>query len=211
MEKTILCFGDSNTWGAATGMSRRYSATERWPMLLDNLLGPKYRVIEEGLPGRTTVHDDPFDGPVKNGIKYLEPCLISHQPDLVILLLGTNDLKSRFNLSDYDISMGANTCAKLCQEFVLHEEDRNPAVLLMSPPRVYEVSAHSMSFAGAEEKSIGLAEQFSNRSLELGCHFFDAGSVVESNREEGIHWDVTEHHKLADALKPLVQDILSTL
>lgn len=210
MERSILCFGDSNTWGAATGMARRYSVAERWPMLLGNLLGSQYRVIEEGLPGRTTVHDDPFDGPAKNGIKYLEPCLISHQPDLVILLLGTNDLKSRFNLSAYDISMGANTCARLCQDFVLHEQVRSPEVLLMSPPRVYEVSEHSMSFAGAAEKSIGLAEQYSNRAQELGCHFFDTGSVVESNREEGIHWDTTEHLKLANSLAPMVRKILLT-
>lgn len=210
MEKTVLCFGDSNTWGAPPGMGWRYSTNERWPMLLDKLLGQQFRIIEEGLPGRTTVHDDPFDGPVKNGIKYLEPCLISHQPDLVILLLGTNDLKSRFNLSAYDISMGANTCARSCQDFVLHEQVRRPEVLLMSPPRVYEVSEHSMSFAGAAEKSIGLAEQYSKRAQELDCHFFDTGSVVESNKEEGIHWDATEHHKLADALALVVQKILST-
>lgn len=211
MERTILCFGDSNTWGAPPGMGWRYSTYERWPMLLDKLLGVQFRIIEEGLPGRTTVHDDPFDGPVKNGIKYLEPCLISHQPDLVILLLGTNDLKSRFNLSAYDISMGANACARLCQGFLLHEQDRGPEILLMSPPRVYEVSEHSMSFAGGAEKSTELSDQYRKRAQELGCHFFDTGSIVESNKEEGIHWDTTEHQKLAEALAPLVRTILPTI
>ncbi|MEX1216099.1 SGNH/GDSL hydrolase family protein [Saccharospirillum sp.] len=208
MENTVLCFGDSNTWGASPGMSRRYSAKERWPMIVAELLGPQFRVIEEGLPGRTTVHDDPFDGPVKNGIKYLEPCLISHQPDLVILLLGTNDLKSRFNLSAFDISMGANACARLCQGFVLHEQNRCPEVLLVSPPRIYEVSEHSLSFSGGTGKSAWLSEEYSARAEELGCHFFDAGTVVESSTEEGIHWDVTQHTNLANSLAPVVQRIL---
>ena len=50
-------------------------------------------VIEEGLNGRTTVWDDPIEG-YKSGKEYLIPCIETHKPiDIVVLWLGTNDLK----------------------------------------------------------------------------------------------------------------------
>lgn len=60
--KSILCFGDSNTWGWNPGNASRYSLDQRWPGLLMKELGPDYYVIEEGLSGRTTVCDDPVEG-----------------------------------------------------------------------------------------------------------------------------------------------------
>jgi lysophospholipase L1-like esterase len=75
--------------------------------VLDNGLGEGYKVIEEGLNGRTTIRDDPFNNSYKNGLKYLIPCLESHKPiDMCILLLGTNDLKKRFGLSATEIAHG---------------------------------------------------------------------------------------------------------
>ena len=97
--KTILCYGDSNTWGYNPSMGGRYARDERWPGVLRKELGEGYLVIEEGLNGRTTVWDDPIEG-YKNGKTYLVPCLETHKPlDLVIILLGTNDLKMRFSVS----------------------------------------------------------------------------------------------------------------
>ena len=97
--KTVLAYGDSNTWGAAT-VARpddRYAYEERWPGVMAATLGGGWRVIEEGLPGRTTVHDDPVEGAYMNGKTYLMPCLRSHRPlDVVAIMLGSNDLKARF-------------------------------------------------------------------------------------------------------------------
>jgi len=94
----ILCFGDSNTHGSIPMRdrddSRRFGPDERWPGVLRNELGAGWTVIEEGLPGRTTLHDDPIEGVYKNGLWYLRACLESHRPiDLMTLMLGTNDLK----------------------------------------------------------------------------------------------------------------------
>ena len=98
-KRRILCFGDSNTHGT-NPVGPRYGEDERWPMLLQAMLGEDYRVLEEGFGGRTIAFDDPVEGGYKSAMDYLPPCLMSHDPlDLVIVMLGTNDTKQRFAMS----------------------------------------------------------------------------------------------------------------
>ena len=105
--KTVLCYGDSNTYGYNPVNGMRYGESIRWTCRLRDLLGDGYRVIEEGCNGRTTIYDDPVDG-WKNGLDYLRPCLNSHKPvDIVILMLGSNDLKDTFHLTAREIADGA--------------------------------------------------------------------------------------------------------
>ena len=105
--KTVLCFGDSNTHGQIPGKDGgRYEKEIRWPGVLKSMLGDSFDVIEEGLGGRTTVFEDPIEED-KSGKAYLQQCLHSHKPiDLIIVMLGTNDLKIRFGLTAYDVSLG---------------------------------------------------------------------------------------------------------
>lgn len=77
--KSILCFGDSNTWGYNPRTKERYPRNERWTGMLRQELGDGYEIIEEGLNGRITVWEDPIEEH-KNGKEYLIPCLESHQP-----------------------------------------------------------------------------------------------------------------------------------
>jgi len=205
---TILCFGDSNTWGCVPRRTRRYNNNERWPALIRAALSNDFEIIEEGQPGRTTVHDDPFEGE-KNGLRYLTPCLESHIPDLVIILLGTNDLKHRFGLSAYDVALGSAKLAEECLKFKSMARATSPKVLLVSPPPVYEVGFFANMFAGAAAKSQDLAKYNKEFARGLGCEFFDAGTVVTSCKKEGIHWQVEQHKFLADALVPVVKEIMS--
>ena len=95
--RTVLCFGDSNTHGQIPGRGplERYARGQRWGGVLESLLGPGWQVIEEGLSGRTTVHDDPIEGALKNGRTYLRPCLQSHTPlDLIIRTSGEQRLSN---------------------------------------------------------------------------------------------------------------------
>jgi len=134
--KTILCYGDSNTWGYNPATQDRFSQDERSPGVLRQALGDGYEVIEEGLNGRTTVWDDPIEG-YKNGKEYLIPCLETHRPlDLVAMLLGTNDLKVRFSLSAYDIANGAGVVVDIVQRSGAGPDEGAPKVLLMAPPPV---------------------------------------------------------------------------
>ena len=120
--KSILCYGDSNTYGLMPDSPDRYPRDVRWTGILQKKLGEDYYVIEEGLSGRTTLWDDPIEEH-KNGKKYLLPCLDSHKPvDLVILMLGTNDLKTRFSLTPFDIGASVENLVK-----VLLKSDAVPA------------------------------------------------------------------------------------
>jgi lysophospholipase L1-like esterase len=90
--KTLVCFGDSNTWGYVPGsVGERFSREQRWPVILQELLGKDWEVVAEGLNGRTATIDRP-DSEGRNGLPYLLPCLHSHTPDVVVLFLGTNDV-----------------------------------------------------------------------------------------------------------------------
>ena len=82
--KTVLCYGDSNTWGY-NPRGGRFDYTIRWPTVMASLLnkgatGPlqgkpdsgdcPYWVVEEGLNGRTTCLEDPIEGD-RNGLRQL--------------------------------------------------------------------------------------------------------------------------------------------
>ncbi|RKF17760.1 G-D-S-L family lipolytic protein [Alginatibacterium sediminis] len=206
--KKILCFGDSNTWGCSPDLPRRYNEHERWTMLLQTRLRSNYRIIEEGQNSRTTVLDDPYE-PGKNGLDYLLPCLESHHPDLVVILLGTNDLKSRFNLTASDISKGAARLVKVVQGFK-HDFMPKPAkVLLVSPALVLEIDPLKEGFEQAEQKSKQLAHFYGLRAKELGCHFLNAADFIKPCEREGIHWQVDQHVKFADKLAELIPEILA--
>ncbi|PMJ99496.1 SGNH/GDSL hydrolase family protein [Vibrio sp. 10N.261.55.A7] len=205
--KTILCFGDSNTWGCSPDLPRRYNTEERWTMLLQEQLPTDYRVIEEGLNSRTTVLEDPYE-PGKNGLNYLLPCLESHHPDLVVIMLGTNDLKSRFNVTASDISKGAARLVQLIQNFRHSFMPNPPQVLLVSPTHVLEVDPLKEGFTNAEEKSKQLGHYYKRRAEELGCHFIDAASFIQPCQREGIHWQPDQHSKFAKALAQKVPTIL---
>ena len=132
---TILCFGDSNTWGYIPGSEgERYGRDIRWPGIMAAELGDEFSVIEEGLNGRTTVLDNPLT-PYRNGRDYLIPCLESHQPlDLVVIFLGTNDLADRYSLPPLDIARGAASLAAIVRASQAGTDHQAPATLLLGLP-----------------------------------------------------------------------------
>jgi lysophospholipase L1-like esterase len=208
--KTILCYGDSNTWGYSPSTQGRYGEDERWSGVLRNVLGEGYLVIEEGLGGRTTVWDDPVEGIHKNGRTYLLPCLESHQPiDLVVILLGTNDLKRRFSVGAFDIARGAGVLARIVQASETGPGGKAPKVLLLAPPPTEELNGTDFveMFKGAEEKSKNFSREFRRVAQDLGCEFLDTVEVIVSSKLDAIHLDVSEHCKLGQAVAARVREI----
>lgn len=207
--KTILCFGDSNTYGYNPA-GGRFGLHERWAGVLRDELKEGYWVIEEGLNGRTTVWDDPIEGKHKNGREYLLPCLESHAPiDLVVILLGTNDLKMRFGLPAQDVARGAGVLVNLVKASSAGPESTAPQVLLIAPPPFAPLTHFGEMFAGGFEKSREIGKYYRQWADLLNCHFLDAGEVIVSSSLDGIHWELGEHRKLGKAVSGWVKEILS--
>lgn len=207
--KVILCYGDSNTWGWDPATQTRFGINERWPGVLQNELGDEYQVIEEGLPGRTTVWDDPIEGH-KNGKEYLIPCLGSHKPiDLVIILLGSNDLKMRFSVSAYDIANSAAVLVDTVQKSDAGPGDTAPSVLLVAPPPLADLTEYSEMFESGTEKSQRLAAHYQRVADEFSCDFLDTSDTIVSSGIDGVHFELSEHRKLGQAVAGIVKQILA--
>jgi lysophospholipase L1-like esterase len=206
--KTILCYGDSNTWGYSPIDGGRYPRDVRWPGVLRTELGEGYLVIEEGLNGRTTVWDDPIEG-YKNGREYLIPCLETHKPlDLVVILLGTNDLKMRFSVSAFDIASGAGVLVDVVQKSATGPDSSAPEVLLLAPPPIARLTDFAEMFEGARPKAERFAAHYRRVAAEKGCAFLDTGKVIVSSNLDGIHFEPGEHQKLGEAVAALVKDLV---
>jgi lysophospholipase L1-like esterase len=204
----VLCYGDSNTWGDDVRTGRRFSRDERWPGVLQKTLGNKYHVIEEGLRGRTTVWDDPIEG-YKSGKTYLIPCLETHQPlDLVIIMLGTNDLKKRFSVSAQDIAKGAGVLVDIVNKSSCGRDGKPPKVLLLAPPPLGKLTELYEMFEGGYEKSQKFSEHFRNVAKEHGCEFFDTSTVIRSSDIDGVHLEKDAHKALGEAVTKIVKNIL---
>jgi len=206
--KTILCFGDSNTWGFDPATKERFNREMRWTGVLQQELGSQYYVIEEGCNGRTTVWSDPIEG-YKNGQEYLIPCLVSHDPiDLVTLMLGTNDLKARFSLPAFDIAEGAGTLIDIVQKSNCGPQKGTPKILLMAPPPITKLSEYAEMFEGAEVKSRRFSGHYRRVAQQYGCDLLDTAEMIVSSDLDGIHLEVSEHKKLGLAVAARARQIL---
>ncbi len=209
MMKTILCYGDSNTWGTDPVSNDRFDRDERWPGVLRLELGEEYLVIEEGLGGRTTVWNDPIEGYHKNGKDYLIPCLETHRPlDLVIIMLGTNDLKKRFSVSAFDIANSVGVLVDVVYKSASGRNDGVPQVLVLTPPPLGKLTEYAEMFEGAEPKALKLSEHYRRIAQEKGCALLDTGQVIVSSDLDGIHFEKSEHQKLGKAVAARVREIL---
>lgn len=198
--RRILCFGDSNTWGYDPATQDRFDDQTRWTGVLQAALGEDFTVIEEGLNGRTTVWNDPIEG-YKNGHDYLVPCLETHRPlDLVVLMLGTNDLKRRFSLSAYDIAQGVAVLLRAISYSKAGRDGHAPRVLLLAPPPVATLTGFAEMFEGSEAKSLLLGQHYRVVAVEYNVAFLDTSTVIRSSDLDGIHFEAQEHAKLGRAV-----------
>ena len=205
--RTILCFGDSNTHGTIpmpdlNGLGR-FGHEGRWPSVMGAALGAGYEVINEGHPGRTTVLDDPMEGEHRSGLRVLPSLLESHQPlDMVIIKLGTNDLKNCFHVSAADIAFFLDRLVRVIQRF-----DAGIKVLVVAPPPIIEVGCLAEMFAGGAVKSQGLAAAIKAMTDRMGVGFFDAGSVIKVSPVDGIHYEAGDQVALGRALAGKVREV----
>ena len=206
--KSVLCFGDSNTYGTPPmkdpSEEARFDVETRWPGVMRTRLGAGWHVVEEGLPGRTTVLDDPIEGWHKNGRRYLLACLESHRPlDVVAIMLGTNNLKARFRQPAEDIAASVEILAGIVKS-TSNWGRPAPRLLIVCPPPILVSGWIGSMFAGGDETSRRLPPLYRSVADRVGAGFFDAGTVIVSSPVDGIHFEPGEHRKLGEALAGVV-------
>jgi lysophospholipase L1-like esterase len=206
--KRVLCYGDSNTWGYDPDTGTRFPPDVRWTGVLANRLGSGYTVIEEGLNGRTTRWDDPLEQG-RDGLTFLRPCIDSQMPlDLIIVMLGTNDLKRRFRLTASDIAESAAGLAEEARRLATAQDGARAEVLLVAPPALTRLTDLDHMFDGARETSRQLAHYFGVLAGRRGLPWFDAGSVIACSDLDGIHFEADAHRTLGEALADEVRRLI---
>ena len=214
----IVCYGDSNTWGldAFTPGDAMRRFRHPWPRVLARKLGPGYDVISEGLNGRTTMVDDPFMSDYEvNGRRTLPPILHSHKPiDVLVIMLGTNDLKKHLNLSPQLIARGAATLANDALRMDVWRS--TPRVLLVCPVSIKQPPPScrfAYSFDGGAAKAPACAKHYRAEAEALGVAFLDANEATQipdpRHGGDGIHLSAQNCADLGGAVAAKVQEMLT--
>lgn len=206
--KSVVCFGDSNTYGHNPENGERLPDTVRWPCLLQGLLGDDFKVIEEGLNGRTTVFDDPNDD-WKNGVDYIKGILCTHRPvDYLVIMLGTNDMKTVYNASLEDIAAGLKEIVKRAESVMELKQGYVPKILIVSPPEIIpEILDGPFNDSFDEvsiEKSKHLAYHYKQVADRFGCEFLDSKLYIKPSVVDGLHLDPAGHKGLAEIVSKTI-------
>lgn len=209
--KNVLCFGDSLTWGFDATSGGRHALEDRWPSALGSALGDDVHIVAEGLNGRTTAYDDYLADCDRNGARILPTLLHSHQPlDLVIVLLGTNDLKDMVVGTATSSASGIKRIISLIRRHDYGDAFGAPEILIVAPPKFSETAntdIGAMFTDGIAQSSI-LPSLLSDLADDLGCGFYDANSVSETTSIDGIHMDAKNTKELGRGLATTVKLML---
>ena len=206
--KTVLCYGDSNTYGYEPLSGTRYPKEQRWTTILQNKLGAEYEVVPEGLNGRTTAYDRP-DYVWKNGFPYLAPCLATNKPlDYVIFMLGTNDCNADLHLSENDIARGMERLIEEVENVIPDMQDYLPKMILIAPAAIRD-GWESSPFAeqlneDSIRKSHAIAPLYKAIAEKHGCLFLDVSETLEVSPYDCEHLTVNSHAKLAELLAEMI-------
>ncbi|HEY9679780.1 MAG TPA: SGNH/GDSL hydrolase family protein [Drouetiella sp.] len=218
MVKQILCYGDSNTWGTdcdrpeVKGVSARHDIHTRWTGRLAAALGPDFRVIDEGMPARTTVFDDPMRD-FRNGKKHIIPCINSHRPlDMVVIMLGTNDLQTRYSAAAAEIAQGVEMLVEMVENGCAGIDGERPEILIITPAPMRKMSpVEEQSWSGFQEKLAQLPALYKAVASRRKCHFIDSHQVisVDDMGVDGFHFAASAHEKLANCLTAKIKEVFA--
>lgn len=211
MTKAVLCYGDSLTWGYDPEAIGRHAYEDRWPSVLQKALGDQVRIIAEGLNGRTTAFDDHLADCDRNGARVLPTILQTHAPlDLVVILLGSNDMKPVVAGSAFAACQGIARLVRLIRNHIWPFEFDGPDILIVAPPMLCETAnaPFAASYAGGVAESAKLATLYRDLADELGCGFFDGSSVARTTPLDGVHMNAENTRALGRGLEPIVRMML---
>ena len=209
--KTVLCYGDSLTWGYNPEGPGRHAFEDRWPSVLQAALGSRVTVIAEGLNGRTTAFDDHLGSADRNGARLLPTILTTHSPiDLVILFLGANDMKPWIAGRAVAAKQGVQRLVDIIRGHTYPLAEDAPDILIVAPPPLCETGDPEFAamFEGGVEQSQMLASFYSDLADVTACGFFDAGAVASASPLDGVHLDAASTRAIGRGLEPIVRVML---
>ncbi|AJY46935.1 SGNH/GDSL hydrolase family protein [Martelella endophytica] len=209
--KTVLCYGDSLTFGHDPIGQNRHAHEDRWPMVLQKALGEGVYVLPEALGGRTTAYDDHTAAADRNGARLLPTILASHTPiDLVIIMLGTNDLKPWTGGGAFSSRNGLKRLIEIIRSHPYPFDHQVPEILVVAPPHAVPTANDTgMGFLkGIVEQSQMLSTFYSELADEFGCGFFDAASVSKASPADGVHLDAENTRAIGRGVEPMVRMML---
>lgn len=208
--KRILCFGDSNTWGYDYVGGGRFEDEIRWTGIMGKALGDNYKIIEEGLCGRTTVFEDPLM-PGRNGLQYFEPMICSHLPiDYIIMMLGTNDMKRMFSVGAEESATGAERLILRWKELLNKENHESVPFILVSPIYIQKPENNIYMYGfdeRAEKESKEFAKMYRGVAERQGCKFVDASLISQPCPEDGVHLNAEGHRRLGEYLANMIKQL----
>ena len=211
-KKRVLCFGDSLTWGYDPVNRIRFDEDNRWPRVMGKILGDDYEIIEEGQNGRTIATDDPSEGE-KNGLKYIGPCLETHTPlDIVIIMLGSNDCKRKFSYSSMDIAGEMQIMLEKIKAYNEFRCQNRFKIILVSPPLISDAIkdswlGDSFGYENACKVSSELSGWYKSLSEMYGIYFIDAAEHVKASDSDGCHLDADNQQRLGSVIAGFIQEI----
>jgi lysophospholipase L1-like esterase len=203
---SVLCFGDSNTWGARPdNYYLRFAPHERWTGILQSRLGEGYYIIEEGLGGRTVERDPKKE--MYNGKAYFTPCLWTHDPNIIVFMLGTNDVKVRNRRTAKDIARAIEEIFEELKEAYTKDNSPFPKIIIVSPILANETQLLKEWYSDFDAIAIAETQKFAaeieTMAQRNGYHFFDASTVAEPG-EDGLHMTKESHKRLGEELAEVV-------
>lgn len=207
--KSILCFGDSITWGYNPKNGTRYPPEDRWPRVFEAAAQGRARVIEEALNGRTTATDEP-NRPCRNGLAMFPALLEAHAPlDVVIIMLGTNDSAPCYGLTAGRIAFNCVALIRAVNASLSGPGGSTPKMVLIAPPPLGSLNAEmSLLYSGGQATSRGLAAAYDSIAKRFGISFIDAGKIIKVSAVDGVHLDREDQRKLGQAVADVVTPLL---
>ena len=208
MTKSILCYGDSISWGYNPNDGTRFGPADRWPRVLETALNGSAQIVEEGLNGRTVATEDP-SRPNRNGLAMLAPLLESHAPlDAVVIMLGTNDSAPCYGLSPGRIATNCGALIRAVSASLAGPGGTIPKTVLIAPPVLGALSAEmALLYAGGQATSRGLAAAYRTTADWYGAAYFDAEQVAKVSAVDGVHLDSDGQRQLGLAVSKVVESL----
>lgn len=191
--KTVLCFGDSNTYGYSPLDGSRFSQAERWT----GILKTRFNVIEAGLNNRVGFVLSPY-GEKYSGLKYFPKVLSAcNNIDIIVLAVGTNDLQYAYNVDMQTIENGL-------EQMILLAKEKTSNIIIV-PPVILSKNIFNGVFSlmfdkSSIEKSVQVQEIFKKVVSKHNCKLLDFNEFVRPSNIDGLHYDKTAHKKIAEVV-----------